>query len=162
MNVTEFCTLENANSIMEGILYAIKKISEDDVISDVTVIIDNKYYVMKRGDKLTDILKSWCNIRYEINDDIDLKFKDDDVKFKFYITLLSEHNACFAKFAINLANTLGEYIEKYHDISKRKYYPLESTCLKLSNSTQPLYLIKPKARKLLKECMIYSDKLPNF
>ena len=69
-------------------------------IDSFTAIIDDKDYTINRGDKITDILNSWFKIKYDINPNINLPFKSDDEKLKFYIILLREENSCFAKFHI--------------------------------------------------------------
>ena len=110
-------------SFPEIILHAIRILSEDKSdIESFTAIIDDKDYTINRGDKITDILDSWFKIKYDINPNINLSFKSDDEKLKFYIILLREENSCFAKYAFYLAIIIDNYLQENKSISKRNYY----------------------------------------
>lgn len=88
-------------------------------IDSFTAIIDDKDYTINRGDKITDILDSWFKIKYDIKDNINLPFKSDDEKLKFYIILLREENSCFAKYAFYLAIIIDNYLQENKSISKK-------------------------------------------
>lgn len=107
-------------SFPEIILHAIRILSEDKSgIDSFTAIIDDKDYTINRGDKITDILDSWFKIKYDIKDNINLPFKSDDEKLKFYIILLREENSCFAKYAFYLAIIIDNYLQENKSISKK-------------------------------------------
>ena len=147
-------------SFPEIILHAIRTLSEDKSgIDSFTAIIDDKDYTINRGDKITDILDSWFKIKYDIKDNINLPFKSDDEKLKFYIILLREENSCFAKYAFYLAIIIDNYLQENKSISKRNYYKLEKECYQDYNFNSKYYNAITKTRWLLKECMNFSDYL---
>lgn len=144
----------------EIILYAIKTLSEDKSgIDSFTAIIDDKDYTINRGDKITDILDSWFKIKYDINPNSNLPFKNDDEKLKFYIILLREENSCFAKYAFSLAIIIDNYLQENKSISKRNYYKLEKECYQDYNFNSKYCYSITLTRKLLKECMNFSNYL---
>ena len=147
-------------SFPEIILHAIRILSEDkNGIDSFTAIIDDKYYTINRGDKITDILDSWFKIKHDIKNNINLPFKSDDEKLKFYIILLREENSCFAKYAFYLAIIIDNYLQENKSISKRNYYKLEKECYQDYNFNSKYYYAITKTRWLLKECMNFSDYL---
>lgn len=147
-------------SFPEIILHAIRILSEDKSgIDSFTAIIDDKDYTINRGDKITDILDSWFKIKYDIKNNINLPFKSDDEKLKFYIILLREENSCFAKYAFYLAIIIDNYLQENKSISKRNYYKLEKECYQDYNFNSKYYYTITKTRWLLKECMNFSDYL---
>ena len=149
-------------SFPEIILYAIRTLSEDKSgIDSFTAIIDDKDYSINRGDKITDILDSWFKIKYDINPNSNLPFKSDDEKLKFYIILLREENSCFAKYAFSLAIIIDNYLQENKSISKRNYYKLEKECYQDYNFNSKYCYSITLTRKLLKECMNFSNYL-NF
>lgn len=149
-------------SFPEIILYAIRTLSEDKSgIDSFTAIIDDKDYTINRGDKITDILDSWFKIKYDINPNSNLPFKSDDEKLKFYIILLREENSCFAKYAFSLAIIIDNYLQENKSISKRNYYKLEKECYQDYNFNSKYCYSITLTRKLLKECMNFSNYL-NF
>ena len=100
-------------SFPEIILHAIRTLSEDKSgIDSFTAIIDDNDYTINRGDKITDILDSWFKIKYDINPNSNLPFKNDDEKLKFYIILLREENSFFAKYAFSLAIIIDNYLQE--------------------------------------------------
>lgn len=147
-------------SFPEIILYAIRTLSEDKSgIDSFTAIIDDKDYTINRGDKITDILDSWFKIKYDINPNSNLPFKNDDEKLKFYIILLREENSCFAKYAFSLAIIIDNYLQENKSISKRNYYKLEKECYQDYNFNSKYCYSITLTRKLLKECMNFSNYL---
>lgn len=147
-------------SFPEVILYAIRTLSEDKSgIDSFTAIIDDKDYTINRGDKITDILDSWFKIKYDINPNSNLPFKNDDEKLKFYIILLREENSCFAKYAFSLALTVKDYLAKHKDMSKRKYYNIEIKCSRNYNFNSKYFEAITRTRQLLEECIDFSDHL---
>lgn len=147
-------------SFPEIILYAIRTLSEDKSgIDSFTAIIDDKDYTINRGDKITDILDSWFKIKYDINPNSNLPFKNDDEKLKFYIILLREENSCFAKYAFSLAIIIDNYLQENKSISKRNYYKLEKECYQDYNFNSKYCYSITITRKLLKECMNFSNYL---
>ncbi len=149
-------------SFPEIILYAIRTLSEDKSgIDSFTAIIDDKDYTINRGDKITDILDSWFKIKYDINPNSNLPFKNDDEKLKFYIILLREENSCFAKYAFSLAIIIDNYLQENKSISKRNYYKLEKECYQDYNFNSKYCYSITLTRKLLKECMNFSNYLNN-
>lgn len=149
-------------SFPEIILYAIRTWSEDKSgIDSFTAIIDDKDYTINRGDKITDILDSWFKIKYDINPNSNLPFKNDDEKLKFYIILLREENSCFAKYAFSLAIIIDNYLQENKSISKRNYYKLEKECYQDYNFNSKYCYSITLTRKLLKECMNFSNYLNN-
>lgn len=147
-------------SFPEIILYAIRTLSEDKSgIDSFTAIIDDKDYTINRGDKITDILDSWLKIKYDINPNSNLPFKNDDEKLKFYIILLREENSCFAKYAFSLALIIDNYLQENKSISKRNYYKLEKECYQDYNFNSKYCYSITLTRKLLKECMNFSNYL---
>lgn len=149
-------------SFPEIILYAIRILSEDKSgIDSFTAIIDDKDYTINRGDKITDILDSWFKIKHDINPNINLPFKSDDEKLKFYIILLREENSCFAKYAFSLAIIIDNYLQENKSISKRNYYKLEKECYQDYNFNSKYCYSITLTRKLLKECMNFSNYLNN-
>lgn len=147
-------------SFPEIILYAIRTLSEDKSgIDSFTAIIDDKDYTINRGDKITDILDSWFKIKYDINPNSNLPFKSDDEKLKFYIILLREENSCFAKYAFSLAIIIDNYLQENKSISKRNYYKLEKECYQDYNFNSKYCYSITLTRKLLKECMNFSNYL---
>lgn len=161
----------NANSeytFTESILYAIKKLSEDSSLDTVCPTIDNKDYEMNRGDKITDIMEKWCKIKFDIEDEINLSFKDDDCKFNFYTVLLKDDYVSFAPFAIHFAINVDKHIKENGTISKKKFYNIEKNCINLyplyptNFQLVPYHIAINKTRELLKNYMTYSDKIMNF
>ena len=149
-------------SFPEIILYAIRTLSEDKSgIDSFTAIIDDKDYTINRGDKITDILDSWFKIKYDINPNSNLPFKNDDEKLKFYIILLREEDSCFAKYAFSLAIIIDNYLQENKSISKRNYYKLEKECYQDYNFNSKYCYSITLTRKLLKECMNFSNYLNN-
>ena len=149
-------------SFPEIILHAIRTLSEDKSgIDSFTAIIDDKDYTINRGDKITDILDSWFKIKYDINPNSNLPFKNDDEKLKFYIILLREENSCFAKYAFSLAIIIDNYLQENKSISKRNYYKLEKECYQDYNFNSKYCYSITLTRKLLKECMNFSNYLNN-
>ena len=147
-------------SFPEIILHAIRTLSEDKSgIDSFTAIIDDKDYTINRGDKITDILDSWFKIKYDINPNSNLPFKSDDEKLKFYIILLREENSCFAKYAFSLAIIIDNYLQENKSISKRNYYKLEKECYQDYNFNSKYCYSITLTRKLLKECMNFSNYL---
>ena len=147
-------------SFPEIILHAIRTLSEDKSgIDSFTEIIDDKDYTINRGDKITDILDSWFKIKYDINPNSNLPFKSDDEKLKFYIILLREENSCFAKYAFSLAIIIDNYLQENKSISKRNYYKLEKECYQDYNFNSKYCYSITLTRKLLKECMNFSNYL---
>lgn len=147
-------------SFPEIILYAIRTLSEDKSgIDSFTAIIDDNDYTINRGDKITDILDSWFKIKYDINPNSNLPFKNDDEKLKFYIILLREENSCFAKYAFSLAIIIDNYLQENKSISKRNYYKLEKECYQDYNFNSKYCYSITLTRKLLKECMNFSNYL---
>ena len=147
-------------SFPEIILYAIRTLSEDKSgIDSFTAIIDDKDYTINRSDKITDILDSWFKIKYDINPNSNLPFKNDDEKLKFYIILLREENSCFAKYAFSLAIIIDNYLQENKSISKRNYYKLEKECYQDYNFNSKYCYSITLTRKLLKECMNFSNYL---
>lgn len=147
-------------SFPEIILYAIRTLSEDKSgIDSFTAIIDDKDYTINRSDKITDILDSWFKIKYDINPNSNLPFKNDDEKLKFYIILLREENSCFAKYAFPLAIIIDNYLQENKSISKRNYYKLEKECYQDYNFNSKYCYSITLTRKLLKECMNFSNYL---
>lgn len=147
-------------SFPEIILHAIRTLSEDKSgIDSFTAIIDDKDYTINRGDKITDILDSWFKIKYDINPNSNLPFKNDDEKLKFYIILLREENSCFAKYAFSLAIIIDNYLQENKGISKRNYYKLEKECYQDYNFNSKYCYSITLTRKLLKECMNFSNYL---
>ena len=147
-------------SFPEIILHAIRILSEDKSgIDSFTAIIDDKDYTINRGDKITDILDSWFKIKHDINPNINLPFKSDDEKLKFYIILLREENSCFAKYAFSLALIIDNYLQENKSISKRNYYKLEKECYQDYNFNSKYCYSITRTRELLKECMNFSDYL---
>lgn len=147
-------------SFPEIILYAIRTLSENKSgIDSFTAIIDDKDYTINRGDKITDILDSWFKIKYDINPNSNLPFKNDDEKLKFYIILLREENSCFAKYAFSLAIIIDNYLQENKSISKRNYYKLEKECYQDYNFNSKYCYSITLTRKLLKECMNFSNYL---
>ena len=147
-------------SFPEIILYAIRTLSEDKSgIDSFTAIIDDKDYTINRGDKITDILDSWFKIKYDINPNSNLPFKSDDEKLKFYIILLREENSYFAKYAFSLAIIIDNYLQENKSISKRNYYKLEKECYQDYNFNSKYCYSITLTRKLLKECMNFSNYL---
>ena len=147
-------------SFPEIILHAIRTLSEDKSgIDSFTAIIDDKDYTINRGDKITDILDSWFKIKYDINPNSNLPFKNDDEKLKFYIILLREENSCFAKYAFSLAIIIDNYLQENKSISKRNYYKLEKECYQDYNFNSKYCYSITLTRKLLKECMNFSNYL---
>ena len=147
-------------SFPEIILHAIRTLSEDKSgIDSFTAIIDDNDYTINRGDKITDILDSWFKIKYDINPNSNLPFKSDDEKLKFYIILLREENSCFAKYAFSLAIIIDNYLQENKSISKRNYYKLEKECYQDYNFNSKYCYSITLTRKLLKECMNFSNYL---
>lgn len=147
-------------SFPEIILYAIRTLSEDKSgIDSFTAIIDDKDYTINHGDKITDILDLWFKIKYDINPNSNLPFKNDDEKLKFYIILLREENSCFAKYAFSLAIIIDNYLQENKSISKRNYYKLEKECYQDYNFNSKYCYSITLTRKLLKECMNFSNYL---
>ena len=147
-------------SFHEIILHAIRTLSEDKSgIDSFTAIIDDKDYTINRGYKITDILDSWFKIKYDINPNSNLPFKNDDEKLKFYIILLREENSCFAKYAFSLAIIIDNYLQENKSISKRNYYKLEKECYQDYNFNSKYCYSITLTRKLLKECMNFSNYL---
>ena len=147
-------------SFPEIILYAIRTLSEDKSgIDSFTAIIDDKDYTINRGDKITDILDSWFKIKYDINPNSTLPFKNDDEKLKFYIILLREENSCFAKYAFYLAIIIENYLQENKSISKRNYYKLEKEYYQDYNFNSKYCYSITITRELLKECMNFSNYL---
>ena len=147
-------------SFPEIILHAIRTLSEDKSgIDSFTAIIDDNDYTINRGDKITDILDSWFKIKYDINPNSNLPFKNDDEKLKFYIILLREENSCFAKYAFSLAIIIDNYLQENKSISKRNYYKLEKECYQDYNFNSKYCYSITLTRKLLKECMNFSNYL---
>ena len=138
-------------SFPEIILYAIRTLSEDKSgIDSFTAIIEDKDYTINRGDKI---------IKYDINPNSNLPFKNDDEKLKFYIILLREENSCFAKYAFSIALTVKDYLAKHKDMSKRKYYNIEIKCSRNYNFNSKYFEAITRTRQLLEECIDFSDHL---
>lgn len=158
----------NANpkySLTETILFAIKKLSENSNLNRILIRIDGKYYEINRGDKITDIMENWCRIKFDIEDEINLPFKDDNCKFHFYTILLNKEYFSMTPFSISLAINVDKHIKEKGTISRREFYNMEKCCINIHPIYPTKFLLLPystailKTRDLLKECMAYSDKM---
>lgn len=105
----------NANpkySLTESILFAVTNLSEISNLDRILVRIDGKNYEINRDDKITDIMENWCRIKFDIEDEINLPFKDDNCKFHFYATLLNKDYFAMALYTINFAINVDKYIKE--------------------------------------------------
>lgn len=161
----------NANpkySLTETILFAITKLLWTSNLDRILVSIDNKDYDINRGDKITDIMENWCRIKFDIEDEINLSFKDDNCKFHFYATLLNKDYFAMALYTINFAINVDKYIKENGTISSFEFYEMEKRYIRLYPSSPTTYSVLPsfmainETEELLKNCMIYSNKIEKY
>lgn len=153
-------------SITESILFAEKKLLEEPKIAEICTEIDGKIWIIKRGDKITDIMENCCRIKFDIEGEINLPFKDDDCKFYFYTMLLKHDYSAIAPFAVSLASNVDKHIKENGDISSIEFYNMEEQCINHHPISQfslmPYSTAIIKTRELLKKCMAYSDKIREY
>ena len=161
----------NANpkySLTEPILFAVTNLSEISNLDRILVRIDGKNYEINRDDKITDIMENWCRIKFDIEDEINLPFKDDNCKFHFYATLLNKDYFAMALYTINFAINVDKYIKENGNISSFEFYEMEKRYIRLYPSSPTTYSVLPffmainETEELLKECMTYSNKIENY
>lgn len=141
---------------------------EEPKIAEICTEIDGKIWIIKRGDQITDIMENCCRIKFDIEGEINLPFKDDDCKFYFYTMLLKHDYSAIAPFAVSLASNVDKHIKENGTISKKEFYDIEKNCIKLyplyptNFQLVPYHIAINKTRELLKNHMTYSDKIMNF